>query len=102
MNNSLLDSLTFEQALAELEQVVQALEEGQIGLEEALGCYEKGVGLLKRCYTQLQQAEQRIQLLAGVKPDGQPVLQPFDTPVQAEVNEAKKRAKTTSESADLF
>ena len=66
MSESLLDTLTFEQALAEIERLVRELEEGQTGLEESLARYERGVGLLKRCYSQLQQAEQRILLLTGV------------------------------------
>jgi exodeoxyribonuclease VII small subunit len=71
------DNLSFEHALAELEQIVRALEDGQVGLEESLASYEKGVGLLKRCYGQLRQAEQRIQLLAGVDEEGKPVARPF-------------------------
>jgi len=71
------DNPSFEQALAELEQIVRALEDGQVGLEDSLARYEKGVGLLQRCYGQLRQAEQRIQLLAGVDEDGKPVARPF-------------------------
>ena len=67
---------TFEQSLAQLEQIVRDLEDAQLGLDEALGRYEQGVGLIKRCQAQLQQAEQRILLLTGIE-DGQPVLQAF-------------------------
>jgi exodeoxyribonuclease VII small subunit len=76
MNTSPSGELTFEQSLAELEQVVHDLEDAQLGLDEALGRYEQGVGLIKRCQAQLQQAEQRILLLTGVE-EGQPVLQAF-------------------------
>ena len=68
---------TFEQALTELQQVLRKLEDGETGLEEALACYEQGVGLLKRCYGQLREAEQRILLLAGADEEGRPVTQPF-------------------------
>jgi exodeoxyribonuclease VII small subunit len=71
------DNLSFEEALAELEVIVRALEDGQVGLEDSLASYEKGVGLLKRCYGQLRQAEQRIQLLAGVDEEGKPMARPF-------------------------
>lgn len=71
------DPLTFEQALAELDRIVHDLEDGQIGLEESLARYEQGVGLLKRCYGQLREAEQKILLLTGVDEEGQPILQPF-------------------------
>jgi len=71
------NNLSFEQALTDLEQIVRALEDGQIGLEDSLAHYEKGVGLLKRCYGQLRQAEQRIQLLAGVDEEDKPLARPF-------------------------
>jgi exodeoxyribonuclease VII small subunit len=76
MSNSACN-LTFEQARAELEQVVHDLEEGQIGLEEALARYEKGVTLLKHCYSLLKQAEQRILVLTGTDAEGKPITQPF-------------------------
>jgi exodeoxyribonuclease VII small subunit len=67
---------TFESALADLEQVVHELEDGQIGLEAALARYETGVKLLRHCYSFLNQAEQRIQMVSGVDASGQPVLKP--------------------------
>ncbi len=69
---------TFEEALAELEVIVRELEAGDISLESALQRYEAGVGLLKHCYAQLQQAEQKILLLAGEDAEGRPVTQPFN------------------------
>jgi exodeoxyribonuclease VII small subunit len=71
------DALSFEEALVALERTVRDLEEGQLGLEEALARYEQGVGLIKRCYSQLRDAEQRILLLTGLDEEGRPVLQPF-------------------------
>ena len=70
------DELTFEQALAQLDQVVRDLEDAQLGLDDSLARYEQGVRLIKLCHAHLQQAEQRIQLLTAVE-GGQPVLQPF-------------------------
>jgi exodeoxyribonuclease VII small subunit len=67
----------FEDALAELERVVRDLEEGQLGLDDALSRYERGVALVKHCRTRLQNAEQRILMLASVDPDGEPALEPF-------------------------
>ncbi len=69
--------VSFEQSLKELEQIVRALEDGDVSLEESLAKYEKGVGLLKQCYGQLRQAEQRIQTLTGETADGQAVTQRF-------------------------
>ena len=61
---------TFEQALAELEKLVQSMESGQLPLEESLEAYRRGMELLKNCQGQLAEAEQRIQVLeAGVLRD---------------------------------
>ena len=77
MSDSPPDVIPFEDALAELEQVVRDLEDGQIGLEDSLARYERGVGLIKRCYAQLRDAEQRILLVTGTDDEGKPILQPF-------------------------
>jgi exodeoxyribonuclease VII small subunit len=92
MSDSPPENMTFEQALADLEQIVRELEDGQTSLEEALARYETGVGLLKRCYGQLREAEQRILLLTGVDADGRPLLQPFEHAATAE-GDPKERAK---------
>jgi exodeoxyribonuclease VII small subunit len=68
---------TFEQALAQLEEIVHELEEGQIGLNEALARYEQGVKLLRQCYELLQRAERKIELLSGLDAEGNPVTEPF-------------------------
>lgn len=68
----------FEQALAELESVLRELEDGTTSLEDSLARYERGVALLRHCYTQLRDAEQRVKLLAGVTDDGGADLRPFE------------------------
>ncbi|HVA45873.1 MAG TPA: exodeoxyribonuclease VII small subunit [Pirellulales bacterium] len=68
---------SFEQALEQLEHIVHQLEEGEIGLAEALDHYEKGIGLLKQCYGLLERAERRIELLSGVDAAGSPITEPF-------------------------
>lgn len=55
--------LPFEEALAQLEQIVERIEGGEVGLEAALAEYERGVGLLKRCREVLKNAEQRVEEL---------------------------------------
>jgi exodeoxyribonuclease VII small subunit len=77
MSESPNSNLTFEQALAELDRIVRDLEDGQLGLEDALSRYEAGVGLLKSCYAQLRNAEQRVLLLTGSDGEGRPLTQPF-------------------------
>jgi exodeoxyribonuclease VII small subunit len=77
MKNVHTEPRTFEESLLELDRMVRELEDGQLGLDEALALYEQGVGLIKACHQQLRQAEQRILLLGGTDEAGQPLLQPF-------------------------
>jgi exodeoxyribonuclease VII small subunit len=77
MTEPLSDELPFEEALLQLENIVHDLEDGRLGLDEALSHYERGVGLIKGCHARLRQAEQRILLLAGADEEGRPILQPF-------------------------
>ncbi|MGS0972902.1 MAG: exodeoxyribonuclease VII small subunit [Candidatus Izemoplasmataceae bacterium] len=51
---------TFEQSLAELEEIVKALESGDIDLDMAVKKYQKGMELSKRCHTLLKDAEEVI------------------------------------------
>ncbi len=55
---------TFEESMASLEKIVQAVESGQIGLEESLARYEQGMQLIKRCRQMLDNAEKRIEVLS--------------------------------------
>ena len=55
--------LPFEAALARLEQVVDRLEQGDLELEASLEAFEEGVRLSRRCASQLDAAEQRIEVL---------------------------------------
>jgi exodeoxyribonuclease VII small subunit len=97
------ENRTFERSLAELERVVRDLEDGQLGLEDALARYETGVSLLKRCYAQLQFAEQRILVLTGTDPDGHPLTQPFDHSATAETANAEgKRKRKKSDEPDIL
>ena len=57
------DELTFEQALAQLESIAKAIEQGKIGLQDSIVEYEKGVKLLRRCRAVLTEAEMKIQQL---------------------------------------
>lgn len=51
---------TFEQSLEELEEIVKALESGEIDLDLAVKKYQKGMELSKRCHTLLKDAEEVI------------------------------------------
>ena len=66
-------TLSFEKALAELEQIVQKLERGDVALEESVTIYERGEALKRRCEELLRQAEARVEkvtLDAAGKPMG--------------------------------
>lgn len=57
--------MTFGAALSELEQIVRALETGQLELEESLERYERGVALLASCQKKLTEARQKVTALIG-------------------------------------
>ena len=63
-----VEQLSFEQAQAELEQIVEALEDRHTGLDEALGLWERGEALHAWCQQRLDYAANRLQKLA-VTPD---------------------------------
>jgi exodeoxyribonuclease VII small subunit len=69
----------FEAALAELESIVQRLEQGELPLEESLRQFERGVALTRSCQKALRQAEQKIRVLSKGA-DGELVEQDFDAP----------------------
>ena len=76
--NADIAKLTFEKALAELEQIVQRLERGDVALEESVTIYERGETLKRRCEELLKQAEARVEKItldAAGKPSG---TQPLD------------------------
>lgn len=60
---ALSDAPSYEQALAELEALVQAMEAGRMPLDQLLAGYQRGAELLQRCRTQLQAVEDQVKLL---------------------------------------
>ena len=56
---------TFEAALAELDELVEKMESGELPLEESLSAYQRGTVLLKFCENVLKDAEQKIKVLDG-------------------------------------
>jgi exodeoxyribonuclease VII small subunit len=90
---------SFEEALSQLETIVLELEEGQIGLAEALARYEEGVKLLKQCYQLLQRAERRIEVLNRVDLDGNATCEPFDDGALSLEEKAQTRGRRRSRSS---
>lgn len=71
--------LSFEDALAELESIVSALEKGNVPLEQSIAIYERGEALKKRCEALLAQAEARVATItrdADGRPAGTAPLDP--------------------------
>lgn len=60
MNNEVI---SFEEALARLEELVNRLEEGNLPLEESLKLFAEGINLTKKCNKHLEQAEKQISIL---------------------------------------
>ena len=56
-------NLDFEKSLAQLEDIVESLEEGSLSLDESLKSFELGIKITRQCQEALKQAEQRIKLL---------------------------------------
>ena len=59
-----MTDLKFEDGLTRLEQIVSALEAGNLSLEDSLKVFEEGIGLARHCAKYLADAERRIELLA--------------------------------------
>lgn len=72
-----ISGLSFEQALQQLETIVQQLEKGQVPLEESIAIYEKGTALKAHCEAKLRDAEARIEKIV-IGPGGAPSVVPFD------------------------
>jgi exodeoxyribonuclease VII small subunit len=66
-----IDALSFEKALAQLEEIVARLESGKVDLEQSIAIYERGEALKAHCEQQLRSAEARIERIT-LKPDGTP------------------------------
>jgi exodeoxyribonuclease VII small subunit len=65
----------FEAAMARLEEIVHALEAGNLSLDESLRVFEEGTGLLRFCTRRLEAAERRIEIL--LQDDGGTRAEPF-------------------------
>ena len=70
-------SRRFEEALAELEGLVQRLEKGEIGLEDSLAAFERGIGLVRTLSQRLAEVEQRVEVLLRTE-GGKLVVRPAD------------------------
>lgn len=63
--------IDFEKALAELEQLVETMEKGDLTLEESLKQFERGVTLTRACQKALAEAEQKVRILTRNNESGE-------------------------------
>ena len=76
MANKHAQEFKFEEAIADLQQLVEQLESGDLSLEDSLAAFEKGVGLVRYCNQKLSEVEQKVELLIKDK-EGQLQLKAF-------------------------
>lgn len=72
-----ISALSFEGALADLEDIVRRLEQGKSDLEDAIEAYERGAALKKHCETKLKEAKARVEKIK-LGADGAEGLEPTD------------------------
>ena len=58
-------TMSFEQAMKELEDIVRRLESGQVTLDEAVTAYERGAALKRHCESKLQEARTKVEKITG-------------------------------------
>lgn len=77
MSRKTAKTVDFEASMAELEGIVERLEQGDLSLEESLRQFERGVALTRGCEVALKEAEQKVKVLAA-RPGAEPGLEDFE------------------------
>jgi exodeoxyribonuclease VII small subunit len=77
MTSASIKTLSFEQALGELETIVRQLESGSAPLAESISAYERGTDLKKHCESKLKEAQEKIEKIS-LNPDGSIKTEPLD------------------------
>ena len=73
-----VDEMSFEDAMAELEQVLSKLERGDVALDDSINLYTRGADLKARCEKKLKEAEEKVAAIT-LDADGNPAgLKPVD------------------------
>jgi exodeoxyribonuclease VII small subunit len=89
----------FEKDLEKLEEIVTALEEGELSLDDAMKRFEEGIKLAKRCEKALSEAEKKIEILTR-NADGDLEAQPFEEVCEGNGSPAQNKAAKKSEDGD--
>ena len=96
--------MKFEEALKKLEKIVEDLEGGSLGLDDALGKYEEGIKLSKMCSKKLEAAKKKVEILLKSE-DGTYEAKPFDESAAGEKEPPAgkgQEAKKKRSKEDLF
>lgn len=88
----------FEEAMEELDSIVQKLERGGEPLEQSLDSYSKAIQLLKNCHQRLEEAERKVEVLSGLDAQGNPIVTPMDDNDSTSLEE-KQSARSKRRSA---
>ena len=72
-----MKKMSFEESILRLEDIVRALEEGKLSLDDSLSAFEEAIGLVKVCNEKLESAERKVKLLVE-STDGTITEKPFD------------------------
>ncbi len=89
------EKFQFEKALTDLEKIVEALEGGELTLDEALKKYEEGVRLTRACQGKLQEAEKKIEILTRSL-SGELKTEPFDSQLDSAPEFSAQPVKKTA------
>ena len=71
------EQLSFEEALDQLETLVESMEQGDLSLEDSLNAFEQGVALSRSCESALKAAEQKVEILSRSSLDAE--TEPFNS-----------------------
>jgi len=92
------EKFQFEKALEDLEKIVEAMESGELTLDQALKKYEEGVGLVRACQSKLVETEKKIEVLTKTL-DGALKKETFDPEaVTSGVSKGKRRKSPSADS----
>ncbi|NOX98345.1 MAG: exodeoxyribonuclease VII small subunit [Verrucomicrobia bacterium] len=94
--------ISFEQALQELETLVESMESDQAPLDELIENYEKGTRLYDLCQQRLENAQRRVDLIREGAASDKKKLQPFDAESESLERNTQSQANTKTDDGQLF
>ena len=98
-SNTKKDLPTFEDALEQLKQCLEALESDELTLDESLEQYENGVGHLKHCHRAISAAKQKIEKLVKIDADGNAIVESFDNTASEKMTSGTRRSSSSKKSS---